>query len=125
MQLADRGNEGITIEQLSIYLLSFADDAVIFSETPKGLQKSLDNFEIYCKKWNLTVNVQKTKVVVFRKSRNLAQNEVWSYNGQQLETVASFNYLGIVLSSGGSYIQATKTPADKGIKAMHNLLDIT
>ena len=67
MQLADRGNEGITIEQLSIYLLLFADDAVIFSEPPEGLQKSLDNFEIYCKKWNLTVNVQKTKVVVFCK----------------------------------------------------------
>ena len=57
MQLADRGNEGLTIEQLYIYLLLFADDAVIFSETPEGLQKSLDNFEIYCKKWYLTVNV--------------------------------------------------------------------
>ena len=52
------------------------------------------------------MNVQKTKVVVFRKGGNLAQNEVWSYNG---------NYLGIVLSSGGVYIQATKTLADKGI----------
>ena len=125
MQLSDGGNEGITIEQLSIYLLLFADDAVIFSETPEGLQKSLDNFEIYCKKWNLTVNVEKTKVVVFRKGGILARNEIWSYNGQLIETVAAFNYLGIVLSSGGSFIQATKTLADKGIKAMHNLFDIT
>ena len=71
------------------------------------------------------VNVQKTKVVVFRKGGNLAWNVVWSYNGQQLETVTSFNYLGIVSSSGVSCIQATETLADKGIKVMHNLLDIT
>ena len=125
MQRSKGGNEGITIDQSSIYLLLFADDAVIFSETREGLQKSLDNFEIYCKKWNLTVNVEKTKVVVFRKGGILARNEIWSYNGQVIETVAAFNYLGIVLSSGGSFIQATKTLADKGIKAMHNLFDIT
>ena len=125
MHLVDRGNEGSTIEQLSIYLLLFADDAVIFSETAEGLQKSLDNFKIYCKKWNLTVNVEKTKNVVFRKGGNLAQDEIWSYNGQQLEIVSSFNYLGIVLSTGGSFIQATKTLAGKGIKAMHNLFEIT
>ena len=49
MQIADRGNEGITLEQLSIFPLLFADDAVIFSKTPEGLKKSLDNFESYCK----------------------------------------------------------------------------
>ena len=67
MQLAEHGNDGITLDQLSLYLLLFADDAVIFSETPEGLQKSLDNFEIYCQKWNLTVNVDKTKIIVFAK----------------------------------------------------------
>ena len=98
MQLADIGNEGITLEQLSIYLLLFADVAVLFSETPEGLQKSLDIFENYCQKWNLIVNVEKTKVVVFRKGGNLARNERWTYNNQQREIVASFNYLGVVLS---------------------------
>ena len=31
-------NAGITLDQLSVYLLLFADDAVIFSETKEGLQ---------------------------------------------------------------------------------------
>ena len=52
MQLADRGNKDIKLDQLSIYLLLFADDAFIFSETAEGIQKSLDNFEIHCKTWN-------------------------------------------------------------------------
>ena len=121
MQLTD--NDGITLDQLTLYLLLFADDAVIFSGIPEGLQKSLDNFETYCRKWNLTVTVDKTKIVVFRKGGILAQNERWTYDNQEIEIVSSFNFLGIDLSSGGSFIQATKTLADKGLKAMHCLLE--
>ena len=123
MQLADNGNNGITLDQLTLYLLLFVDDAVIFSETPEGLQKSLDNFEIYCQKWNLTVNVDKTKIVVFRKAGHLAHNESCTYNNQDVEIVPTFNYLGIVLFSGGSFIPATKTLADKGLRAMHCSLE--
>ena len=60
-------NDGINLEQLQLYILLFADDAVLFSETREGLQNELNNLESYCKKWNLTVNVDKTKIVVFKK----------------------------------------------------------
>jgi len=35
--------------------------------------------------------------------------------------VQSFNYLGIVLSSGGSFIQTTQALSDKGLRAMGSL----
>jgi hypothetical protein len=35
---------GLTLDQLSIFLLLFADDAVIFSDSLYGLQNSLDSF---------------------------------------------------------------------------------
>ena len=60
-------NDGIAIYQLQLYLLLFTDDAVLFSETREFLQNQLNNMETYCKTWNLTVNVLKTKIVVFRK----------------------------------------------------------
>ena len=41
-------NAGLSLEQLSIYLLMFADDAVIFSDTIDGLQSSLKNLEMFC-----------------------------------------------------------------------------
>ena len=69
MQLSNNDDDSVTIDQLPLYLLLFADDAAIFSETREGLQKSLDNLEIYCNKWNLTVNVDKTKVMVFHKGK--------------------------------------------------------
>ena len=50
MYLQADANAGITQDQLSIYLLMFSDDAVIFSETIEGLQESLNNLKQYCDK---------------------------------------------------------------------------
>ena len=65
--LSNNNENMIALDQLSIYLLLFADDAVIFSETQKGLQKSLDNLYEYFERWKLKVNVEKTKVVIYKK----------------------------------------------------------
>ena len=53
MHLGQNIEDGITIDQLQLYLLLFADDAVLVSETPEGLQRSLDSLQEYCDKWNL------------------------------------------------------------------------
>ena len=45
--------------------------------------------------------------------------------GGEIEIVNSFNYLGIVLSNGGSYIKATNTLVGKSLKTMNALLSIT
>ena len=42
-------NDGINLDQLQLYLLLFADDAVLFSETREGLQNNINNLESYCK----------------------------------------------------------------------------
>ena len=61
------GYEGIEIGMLKLFLLLYADDIVILSETETGLQHGLDLLEQYCDKWKLTVNIKKTKIMVFRK----------------------------------------------------------
>ena len=65
--LQENINDGINIEQLQLYLLLFADDAVLFSESREGLQNNINNLESYCQKWNLTVNVEKTKLLFSEK----------------------------------------------------------
>ena len=69
------------------------------------------------KKWNLQVNIYKTKIMVFRKGGLIRQNEMFTYAGDVIEIVNSFNYLGIVLSSGGSFVKATNTLVGKSLKA--------
>lgn len=125
MQLGQNTQDGVVLDQLQLYLLLFADDAVLVSETPDGLQRSLDNLHEYCTRWNLNVNIQKTKIVVFRKGGGLGQIYHWQYAGQEIEIVNSFNYLGILFSCGGSFMQNAKYLSDKALKAMHSLIQIT
>ena len=99
LYLQQNTDAGLTLNQLPIYLLMFADDAVIFSDPIDGLQSSRNNLESYCLKWNFKVNVDRTKIVVFQKGRHLSRNEKWTYSGDEAETVNSFNYLSMVLSS--------------------------
>ena len=80
---------------------------------------------MFCNKWDLTVNIDKTKIVVFRKGGTLNSQEKWTYADDEIEIVNSFNYLGIVLSSGGAFIKATNTLSGKALRAMNSLLSIT
>ena len=59
--------EGIYVGSCKLFLLLFADDITIFAETAEGLQIGLVILESYCNRWKLTVNIEKTKIMVFRK----------------------------------------------------------
>ena len=90
---------GVDIIDILIKILMFADDMIILSTTVEGLQNGLNNLSDYCKKWGLTVNISKTKIMVFRKGGKLSDIEKWFFNGMLLDIVASFNYLGCEISS--------------------------
>jgi hypothetical protein len=70
------GNPGISLDQLSLFLLLFADDLVLLAETPDDLQESLDKLQEYCLKWGLSVNTSKTKTMVFCRGGPLRKDEV-------------------------------------------------
>jgi hypothetical protein len=122
--LQDQWRSGFTFEELMIFLVCFADDSVLLSETAEGLQNLLNSFETYCIQWKLKVNVQKTKIVVFKKGGRNQRDEEFRYNGQQIEIVNNFNYLGFVLTNGGSFYKGTKTLADKALRSMGALLSM-
>ncbi|XP_060568367.1 P-selectin-like [Ruditapes philippinarum] len=50
-------------------------------KSPQELQMHLDKLYEYCKSWGLEVNIDKTKIVVFRKRGGLLGNEFWTYDG--------------------------------------------
>lgn len=52
---------------------------------------------------NDEVNIEKTKIVIFTKGR--VKNNVFYYNGKEIEIVKNFKYLGVIFSSSGSFIQ--------------------
>jgi hypothetical protein len=107
---------------ISLFLLLYADDTVLFSETVDGLQKMLHTLYTYSIKWNIDINIDKTKIVVFRNSGKLSRTEKWIYNGDLIEAVDSFNYLGITLNFNGKFTKTQKVIASQGGKCMGYIL---
>ena len=64
----------VCIDTNYINSLSFADDLVILSESAEGLQQALNKLELYCHKWQLTVNINKTKILIFQGGNLTSQN---------------------------------------------------
>ena len=120
-ELDNNGINGIDAGMVKILLLLYADDIVLFGKTPDELQKSLDILEAYCDRWNLTVNIAKTKVVVFRKGGRLYTHLQFTFKGSNIEIVNKFCYLGIVFTSGGSSFETQKTLSGQALKAIFTL----
>ena len=112
--------DNVTIDEIQIFLLLFADDTVLFSYSKEGLQVLLNQLNTYCLKWGITVNNEKTVVMTF-KSGTRMQNIEMFYDGTKLQNVNKFTYLGITLSANGSFYQAQKILAQQAMKALFSL----
>ena len=118
MSFIKDGCQSIDIQLINLFLLMYADDTVLIAESPEALQNMLYTLNDYCTEWNLTVNVQKTKIVVFRNGGNLRENETWLYQGEEIEIVQQFNYLGMNFNYNGKFNITQKHVADQGRKAL-------
>lgn len=54
---------------LEMFILFYADGTVILAESANDLQFALNELYKYCDIWKLTVNISKTKIVLFCKGR--------------------------------------------------------
>ena len=59
----------------NIILLLFADDIAMCSDMPGRLQHMLNVLKMFCDKWDLKLNLLKTKILVFRRGGIVKQNE--------------------------------------------------
>ena len=120
-EFIQKGVEGVDIGMLKLFLLLYADDIVIFSNTMEGLQRGLDVLAQYCEKWKLTVNTDETKIMVFRKGGNLPRNLSFNFQGRNIEIVKKFVYLGITFPAGSSFTESHRTLSGHALKAIFKL----
>ena len=100
---------GIDLDLCKIFILLFVDDLVMFRESKIELQRLLNKLYAYCTKWNLKVNIDKTKVIVFRNGGYLRKYEKWFYGNTQLHVTTYYKYLGLEISSRLSWYMCQKT----------------
>lgn len=69
-----------------MFVLLYADDTVLLAESSDDLQHALNVFENFCTEWKLTVNIEKTKIIVFGRGK-LKSSLKFFYNNIQIEIV--------------------------------------
>ena len=109
-------------DTFQLFLLLFADDIVLLSSTVTGLQKQIHELEIFCERSMLTVNLDKTKVVVFKKGGKLSSKEKWFYNGHLLEITSSYKYLGVYFTNQLSWSLHANYAATQALKVFYGIL---
>ena len=115
------GHTDFVEKSFKLLILLYADDTVIMADNPILFQKSLESLQTYCEKWKLTVNITKTKVMIFRKRKDTGKNVFYSDN-QKLDIVHEFKYLVIVFNYNGTFVKHKKHVYDQKQKAMYALL---
>ena len=114
INLIVKGSIPYECANISLFLLMYADDLVLFSETVIGLQQMLDCLFEYSQKWGMEVNIEKSKVMVFRNGGQISNADTLYYDGKLVETVDKFSYLGFILYYNNKFTVAGKHLADQG-----------
>jgi len=112
---------GVDIDNTRIWLLMFADDIVFLSNTPVGLQESLDLFYDYCEKWKLSVNLQKSQVLICKRGGTDLPDEVWFCGDQMLDRCHTYTYLGVTFTPGGITNQSLNVLTNQAKKSLASL----
>ena len=77
----------MTIGTIVLNSISWADDLILMSLSKNGLQECLNRLSLYCRKWGLEVNIDKTKTMVFG---NKFVPETFYYDGMPLTQEKEF-----------------------------------
>ena len=104
-------------------LLVYADDIVLLSSTKDGLQKCLKNLQSYCSRLRLQIKFSKTKVIIFNRTGWLLVDH-FVVDGNLIECVKSYRYLGIIFSNSGSFNMVISDLKVKAMKASFKLKKI-
>ena len=100
------------------WFLLFADDLLILSETKEGLQHSLNNLSNYCDNWQLAINVNKTKYMIFKQNYTKTEPSFVYYRNNRIQNVSEYLFLGITLKSNGNLSHRTTDLVKKAKKAL-------
>ena len=106
---------GIKIAGRNITNLKYADDTTLMTESEEELKSLLMKVSVESEKVGLKLNIQKTKI--------MASNCItsWRIDGETVETVADFVFLGSKITADGDCSHETKRSLLLGRKFMTNL----
>ena len=98
--------EGVMIGGELLKDVRFADDQGMVAATEKGLQGIMDALHETATKYGMKINIKKTKTMVVSKQEGI--NVEILVDGQRLEQVKKFKYLGATITEDGKCLSEIK-----------------
>ena len=114
----DEVQDGIKIVERNINNLRYADDTTIMAENREELKSFLMKVKEESEKVDLKHNIQKTKIM----ASSLVTS--WEIDGETVETVSDFIFLGSKITADGDCSHEIKRCLLLGRKAMTKLDNI-
>ena len=91
----DEAQAGIKVVARNINNLRYADDSTLMAENEEELKSLLMIVKEESKKVGLKLNIQKTKIM------ESGPNTLWQIDGETMETVKDFIFLGFKITADG------------------------
>lgn len=92
---------------------------VLLAKNREALIGMMEAFKSFCKDRGLTVNTEKTKILIFNK-RGRKRKIIWKWGGKEIEKVKCFKYLGFIFYRNGDYADYVRKLKRKGRIALNS-----
>ena len=90
---------GVSLGDMCINALLYADDIVLIAERPRQLQLMINRLSVYCSERQLTVNMSKSQIMIMKRGGGVRRSdEFWTYNNIPIEITNSYKYLGVLIT---------------------------
>ena len=110
----EKAQAGIKIARRNIKNLRYADDTTLTAESEEELKSHLMKVKEQSEKAGLKLNIQKTKIMASGPITS------WQIDGETVETVTDFVFLGSKITADGDCSREIKRCLFLGRKAMTN-----
>ena len=98
----DEAQAGIKIAGRNINNLRYADDTTLIAESEEELKSLLMKVKEESENVGLKLNIQKTKIM------ESGPNTLWQIDGETMETVTAFIFLGSKITADGDFSHKIK-----------------
>ena len=110
----DEAQAGIKISRRNINNLWYVDDTILMAESKEELKSLLMKVKEESEKVGLKLNIQKTKIMASGPITS------WQIDGETMETVTDFIFLGSKITADGDCSHEIKRHLVLGRKALTN-----
>ena len=111
----EEAQAGIKNPGRNINNLRYADDTTLMAESDEELKSLLMKVKVESEKFGLKLNIQKTKIMASGPTTS------WEIDGETVETVSDFIFLGSKITTDGECSHEIKTRLLLGRNVMTNL----